>query len=250
MRPKDKNLIVGRKPVLEALERNVQVEKLLIEEGTTGEFEKKLRELTRHTTFPVQYVPKKKLDDITRANHQGAILISSLIKYYQLEDVLQHVYNNGENPLFLILDGITDVRNFGAICRTAEVFGAHAVVIPKKGTAMINEFAIKSSAGALNYIPVCREKNINGVIELLKLSGVNVYSSDLNSTEEVTSMDFKGPTAILLGSEDLGINRAFLRQSDQRFKIDQKGKTDSLNVSVAAGVILFEVQRQRKINLS
>lgn len=247
MRPKDKNLIIGRKPVLEALERNVQVEKLLIEEGTTGPFEKQIRELTKKTNFPVQHVPKRKLDDITRANHQGAILVTALIKYYNLEDILQHSYDKGEIPLFLILDNITDVRNFGAIARTAEVFGTHAIVLPKKGTAMINEFAIKSSAGALNIIPVCREKNIQGVIELLKLSGVKVYSSDLNSENEIQSLDFSGPTAIILGSEDEGVNRAFIRQSDQTFKIDQLGETDSLNVSVAAGVMLYEVQRQRKI---
>jgi 23S rRNA (guanosine2251-2'-O)-methyltransferase len=246
LRPKDKNLIIGRKPVIEALERNAQVEKLLIEEGTTGPFEKQLRELTKKMGFPVQHVPKRKLDDITRANHQGVILVTALIKYYQLDDILQHTFDKGENPLFLILDNITDVRNFGAIARTAEIFGVHAIVIPKKGTAMINEFAIKSSAGALSLIPVCREKNIQGAIELLKLSGVKVYSSDLNSENVVQSIDFTGPSAILIGSEDEGVNKAFIRQSDQTFKIDQKGKTDSLNVSVAAGVILYEMQRQRK----
>ena len=247
MRLRDKNLIIGRKPVVEALERNIQVEKLLIEEGTTGPFEKKIREISKNATFPVQYVPQNKLDDLTQANHQGVILITSLIQYYQLEDILQHTYDKGENPLFLILDGITDVRNFGAICRTAEIFGVHAIVIPKKGVAMINEFAVKSSAGALNIIPVCREKNLQGAIELLKLSGVRVYCSDLNSKANIGSMNYKGPAAILLGSEDHGVNRAFIRLSDQTFKIDQKGMTESLNVSVAAGVILFEVQRQRNI---
>lgn len=248
MRPKDKNLIIGRKPVLEALERNIQVEKLLIEEGTTGEFEKKTRALAKQMEFPIQYVPKRKLDEITRANHQGTILISALIKYYDLEDILNHTYEKGENPLFLILDNITDVRNFGAIARTAEVFGVHAIVTARKGSAMINEFAIKSSAGALNIIPVCREKNIQGAIELLKLSGVKVYSSDLESGNSIEKVRFKDPCAIILGSEDLGVNRAFLRQSDKTFKIDQPGETDSLNVSVAAGVILYEAQRQRHNN--
>ena len=244
-RPKDKNLIIGKKPVIEALERGVQVEKIFLEKGTTGKFEMKLREISKNATYSVQHVPKQKLDEITRANHQGVILVTSLIKYYKLEDVLQHSFENGKTPLVLILDNITDVRNFGAISRTAEVFGVDALVIPKKGSAMVNEFAIKTSSGALNLIPVCREKNIQGTLELLKLSGVTVLSSDLNAEQDLVDMDLSGPAAIILGNEDEGVNRAFLRQSDKRFKISQYGQTDSLNVSVAAGVILHEVQRQR-----
>jgi 23S rRNA (guanosine2251-2'-O)-methyltransferase len=178
-------------------------------------------------------------------NHQGILGFVSLIEYQKLDTILPFVFENGEIPLLLLLDNITDVRNFGAIARSAEVMGVHAIVVPQQGTALINAEAMKASAGALSKIAICREKNLSAVLDYLGQSGVQVIASDLKTNKKIYDIDFTLPTAILIGSEGEGVNTALLRRVDDKFIIPQKGTTDSLNVSVATGIILYEALRQR-----
>jgi 23S rRNA (guanosine2251-2'-O)-methyltransferase len=242
-----KNIVIyGRHPVVEAIKGGKTFEKILFQQGLTGEIEKEIRKLCREFQIPLSIVPREKLDKISNgANHQGVIGHIALLTYHNLEAVLPHIFEKGEIPLLLLLDGVTDVRNFGAIARSAEVMGVHAIVVPQKGGALINAEALKASAGALNRIPVCREKTMSGVLDYLGSSGVRIIASDLKATQRLFEVDFTLPTAILIGSEDEGVNMNFIRRSDETFVIPQAGETDSLNVSVATGIILYEVVKQR-----
>jgi 23S rRNA (guanosine2251-2'-O)-methyltransferase len=242
-----KNIVIyGRHPVVEAIKGGKTFEKLLFQQGLTGELEKEIRKLSREFQIPLSVVPREKLDKMSNgANHQGVIGHIALLPYFNLEDIVPHIFEKGEIPLLLLLDGVTDVRNFGAIARSAEIMGVHAIVVPQKGAALINADAIKASAGALNRIPICREKTMSGVLDFLGSSGVRIVASDLKATQQLFEVDFTPPTAILIGSEDEGVNMNFIRRSDETFIIPQMGKTDSLNVSVATGIILYEVVKQR-----
>lgn len=245
MQTNQKNIIFGRHPVVDAIRSGTPIDKLILQQGTRGEFEKEIRQLSRKFNIPLQVVPKERMGKFTRSNHQGIIGLLSAITYYKLEDVLPMIYEKSETPLILILDGVTDVRNFGAIARTAECSGVHAIVIPQKGSAQINADAIKTSAGALTKIPVCRERNIKGVIEFLQLSGIQVLASDLQAKKVIYELDMTLPTALIIGSEHKGIHPTTRDKADETFIIPQKGTTDSFNVSVAAGMMLYEVLRQR-----
>lgn len=238
-------LIYGRHPTIEALQSGHSLDRVLLQQGIRGEFEKQIRRLCKENNVPMQVVPKERLAKITRANHQGVIAFASLLTYYRLSDVMPGIYEKGEIPLILLLDGVTDVRNFGAIARSAEISGVHAIVLPHKGTAQINAEAIKASAGALNNIMICREKSLLTAIDLLETSGLQILLSDLQSTRPVYDIDFTRPVAIVMGSENEGIRRAILQRVKDHFIIPQKGTTNSFNVSVAAGIILYEVMRQR-----
>ena len=242
-----KNIVIyGRHPIAEAIKTGKTFEKILFQQGLKGEMEIEIRNLCKQFQIPLSVVPREKLDRMASgANHQGVIGYVALLTYYNLKEVLPQIFDNGEMPLLLLLDGVTDVRNFGAIARSAEVLGVHALVVPQKGGALINAEALKASAGALNRIPVCREKTMSGVLDFLGSSGVRIISSDLKATKAIFDVDFTLPTAILIGSEDEGVNMNFLRRSDETFVIPQAGETDSLNVSVATGIILYEVVRQR-----
>lgn len=241
-------MIYGRHPIVEAIKSGKPLEKVMMQQGTHGEAEIELRKLTKEHGIPLSIVPKEKLDKMARGvNHQGLLGFFAILEYANLEDVLPHIFEKGEIPLLILLDGVTDVRNFGAIARSAEVMGVHAIVVPQKGGALINADAMKASAGALSRIPVCREKTMSAVLDYLGASGVQVMASDLKAEKKIFDVDFTVPTAILMGSEDEGVNRAFLRRADETFIIPQVGETDSLNVSVAAGVILYEVLRQRNV---
>lgn len=239
-------VIYGRHPVVDALKSGQPMEKVLLQQGVRGPFERELRQLTKKMNIPLQVTPKERLSKWTRGNHQGVVGLLSPIKYYLLEDVLPGIFERNESPLILILDGVTDVRNLGAIARSAECLGAHALVIPKKGSALINAEGLKTSAGALTKIPVCRENSLASAIGYLKLSGVKIYSSDLQAEKRIQDIDWTGPAGILIGSEGKGVNPALGREADEAFIIPQVGTTDSLNVSVATGIILYEVLRQRK----
>ena len=238
-------LIYGRHPVVDALKSGKAMDKVLLQQGIRGPFEREIRLLTRKFNVPLQIVPKERMSRWTKGNHQGIIGLLSPIHYYLLEDVLPMIFERQEAPLILVLDGVTDVRNLGAIARSAECLGAHALVLPKKGSAQINADALKTSAGALTKIPVCREQSLSGALELLKLSGVKVCSSDLKASKRIQEMDWTGPVAILIGSEGRGVNPVFSQEADEQFIIPQVGETESLNVSVATGIILYEVLRQR-----
>jgi 23S rRNA (guanosine2251-2'-O)-methyltransferase len=239
------NVIYGRHPVVDAIKAEQQFDKVMLQEGIRGEFEKMLRSTCREFDIQLQVVPKTRLNRFVKGNHQGVIGFTSLIEYQHIENVLPLIFENSETPLILILDGITDVRNFGAIARTAEVAGVHAIVIPQKGAALINADAIKTSAGALAKIPICREKSLFNVIDFLHNSGVEVFVSSLESTDFIFDVDFKNPMALVIGSEDNGVHPKIMKIADKQFIIPQMGTTDSLNVSVATGMMLYEVMRQR-----
>jgi len=245
MAKKEINIIYGRHPIIDSIKAGQAFDKIMLQQGIRGEYEKELRYTCRQFDIPLQVVPKERLNRFTKSNHQGVIGFISLITYQSLENVLPAIYENSETPLLLILDGVTDVRNFGAIARTAEIAGVHAIIVPKKGAALINSDAIKTSAGALTKIAVCRETSLFTVVEFLQNSGVQVFASDLQAEKMSYKLDFTVPTALIIGSEDLGVQEGLLKRADETFIIPQVGTTDSYNVSVATGMMLYEVIRQR-----
>lgn len=242
---KKTDLIYGRHPVVEGIENGVNLEKVFLQQGTRGDFEKQIRGLCKTHEIPMQIIPKERMNKWTRQNHQGVIGILGLIKYYKIEDILPAIYEGNESPFIVLLDGITDVRNFGAIARSAEVCGVHAIIVPSKGTAQINSEAIKTSAGALNTIPVCRDTSIVNAIKTLQLSGVQVLASSLEAKKPLHEFDLKGPIAFVLGAEGEGVTPQALRAADDTFILLQKGDTDSFNVSVAGGIMFYEAMKGR-----
>ncbi len=240
------SLIYGHHPVADALRNGNPIDKVYVQQGTRGELEREMRLLCRERDVPMMFVPKEKLDRwVQSSRHQGVIAVAALLPYYKLADVLATVYERQEMPLILLLDGITDVRNFGAIARSAVCAGVQALVIPEKGSALINEEAMKASAGALSNIPVCRETSIFNAVEQLQLNGFQVFAGDLSAKKYVFELDLDVPTAFIIGAEGEGVSPTLLRKSDERFKIPQTNGTDSFNVSVATGIMLYEVTRQR-----
>jgi 23S rRNA (guanosine2251-2'-O)-methyltransferase len=238
--------IIGRNPVLDAFEEVAYFDKIFLQKGTHGPFEKEIRGLAKARNIPISFIPKEKMNKMAPGNHQGVIALISPIPYYELADLIPKVFEEGKNPLFVLLDSVTDVRNFGAIARSAEVLGANGIVVPIKGAASFSEEAVKSSAGALLRIPICRISSISVAIELLKTSGIRIFASDLNAKKELAVMDFSMPSAFIMGAEGEGIRPSVIREVDETFIIPQAGKTDSLNVSVANGIILYEILKQRK----
>ncbi|MCU0467693.1 MAG: 23S rRNA (guanosine(2251)-2'-O)-methyltransferase RlmB [Arcicella sp.] len=238
----NKDIVFGVQSVLETLRAGKEIDKILVQREL-GSLE--VLEFARLRGVPVQKVPTEKLDRITRKNHQGVIAFVSAINYAKLENVVADVYEKGEVPLILILDRITDVRNFGAIARTAECTGVHGVVIPTKGAAQINADAMKTSSGALNFLPVCREDNLLMTVKFLQNSGIQVVACSEKLSKNIYDIDFTIPTAIIMGSEEDGISEELLRSVDELATIPMAGKVGSLNVSVATGVVLYEVLKKR-----
>src|SRR5690606_37625206 len=214
--------------------------------GLSGSLFSELKQLLKQQDIAYQQVPVEKLDRITRKNHQGVIAIISPITYQHIEDIVPAIYERGEVPLLLLLDGITDVRNIGAIARTAECVGVHALIVPKKGSAEINPDAIKTSAGALFKIPVCREDNLGKTVKFLQQSGVQVVVCTEKTPDGLYGADYSVPTAFVLGSEERGVDSDLIRAADCLVKIPMNGTIASLNVSVSAGVALYEALRQRQ----
>ena len=190
-------------------------------------------------------MPVEKINRITRKNHQGVVACLSAVTYYNVEEVVPVLYEEGINPFLIVLDGITDVRNFGAIARTCDCAGVNAIVIPERNSVSVNADAIKTSAGALNYVPVCREKNLVNVVKFLKTSGYKVVGASEKSSVNYTKVDYTGPVALILGAEDKGISNDLLKLCDDFVSIPEFGNINSLNVSVAGGVMMYEVVRQR-----
>lgn len=241
------NLIFGIRPVIEAIKAGKEIEKILIQNGLKGDNFWELKKLINEVQLPFQYVPLEKLNKISHKNHQGIICYVSEIAYQPLEQLLPMIFERGKDPLLLILDRITDVRNFGAITRTAECAGVDAIIIPTKGGARINADAVKTSAGALYKIPICREENLKIALDLIKNSGIEIIACTEKSTTPYHSISYNKPVAIILGSEEDGISHEYLKKADQTVAIPLKGETESLNVSVATGIILFEAVKQRGI---
>ncbi len=239
------SLTYGIRPVIEAIQSGKEIERIFIQQGLNNSLINELKILLKKNNIVYQAVPVEKLNRLTRNNHQGVVCFISEVNYYKIEDVVPQIFEEGKIPLLLILDRITDVRNFGAIARAAECAGVDAVVIPSKGAAQVNADAIKTSAGALHRIKVCRENNLKEVIEFLKQSGIQVVACTEKTESIIYAADFSIPVAIIMGSEEDGISGEYLKRCDAKVKIPMSGKISSLNVSVAAGIVLFEVMRQR-----
>jgi len=239
------NYIYGIRPVIEALKAGKEIDKILIQAGLKGEGIRQLQHFIKEFEIPFQFVPVDKLNRLSRQNHQGVIAFISEITYQNLDSIIPFIYEQGKTPLLLVLDRITDVRNFGAIARTAECAGTDAILIPAKGAAMINSDAIKTSAGALYKLPVCRCQDMRESILFLKNSGLRIFAATEKADTLYTSADFTMPMALILGSEENGISEEYLRIADNRISIPLQGEIASLNVSVASGVLLFEILRQR-----
>lgn len=240
------NIIYGLHPVAEAINSGREIDRVLFKKGLQGSFSAELLQLLKTRNIPFQFVPQEKLDRITRKNHQGVIAFISGISYQLLDQLVPMIFEEGKVPFLLILDGITDVRNFGAICRSAECAGVDGIVIPAQGSAQINEEAIRTSAGALMTIPVCREKSLMVAAEFLKQSGIRIVGATEHAESLYFEDDFTQPLALIMGSEEKGISMQLRRLCDTEVKIPMLGKIASLNVSVAAGILMFEVVKQRR----
>lgn len=239
-------MIFGIRPVLEAINAGKEIDKILLQKGLRGELFQDLMQQVRALGIPLQTVPLDRLNRVSRKNHQGVIAFVSRISYHPIEQVLPAVYEDGRQPFILLLDHITDVRNFGAIARSAECAGVDAIVIPAKGAAAINEDAMKTSAGALNIIPVCRVRQLTETIAFLKESGLKVLAASEKGSLDYDEEDMNAPLALVMGSEDTGVSPHVLKLCDALVRIPQAGEIASLNVSVAAGILMFEAVRQRK----
>ena len=241
------SMIYGVRPVIEALQAGKEIEKVLVVTGLKSELFPELRKLLNEKDIPMQYVPVEKLNRVTRQNHQGVIAFVSPIDYEDYEQIIPALFDIGRNPLVLILDRITDVRNFGAIARTAECAGVDAIIVPSRGSALMGADAVKTSAGALFKIPVCRSVNLKDTIDYMKACGLQIVAATEKATDYHFQIDLTLPTAIMLGSEEDGVSPEYLKRCDQRVRIPMAGEIESLNVSVAAGVILFEAVKQRMV---
>ncbi|MBE6335220.1 MAG: 23S rRNA (guanosine(2251)-2'-O)-methyltransferase RlmB [Lentimicrobiaceae bacterium] len=241
----ENNMVFGIHPVEELIKAEKEIDKIYIQNGLRSQQISEIARYARAHNVVVQYVPIEKLNRLTRKNHQGIVAFTCPISYQLIEEVVPMVYDEGRMPFIVILDRVTDVRNFGAIARTCYASGVDAIVIPSRGSALINGDAMKTSAGALSRINVCRVENIKDTIDFLKSSGVKVVSISEKGSKNIWEGDFKVPVAIMMGSEEDGISEAYLKRSDEHFLIPMPGDIDSLNVSVATGVVCFEVVRQR-----
>ena len=239
------DFIFGIRPVLEAIRAGKEIDKVLVRQNMTGDLSVELMTELRRNKLNIQYVPAEKLDKITTRNHQGVVAYISPVSYANLENVVMSAFDEGKSPIVVILDGITDVRNFGAIARTCECAGVTAIVIPETNSARITEDAIKTSAGALYNIPVCREKNLVDSVLFLQQSGFKVYAATEKTENVVYDEDFSHPTALIMGAEDLGVSKTMQKRADKLVKIPMYGKTESLNVSVSTAVLVYEVVRQQ-----
>ena len=242
---KQEQFIFGIHAIREALVAGKDIDRVLLKRGEGSDLFKQLQGELRRREVPVQQVPVEKLNRVTRKNHQGVIAWLSHVTYADITSVLPTVFEKGEDPLVLILDGISDVRNFGAIARSAECAGVHAIVVPASGSAAINADAIKTSAGALHRIPVCRPRDLARTMRFLRESGLKLFAATEKAEDLVYHADMSGPVGIVLGSEDRGVSNVLLKETDHWVAIPMMGSISSLNVSVAAGIMLFEAVRQR-----
>jgi 23S rRNA (guanosine2251-2'-O)-methyltransferase len=244
---KESDCIFGLRPVIEAIKAGKQIDRLLIRQGLQGLLYHELMTEVKRNNIVYQIVPLERIELVTRKNHQGVLAWLSIIEYQHIANLLPMIFEKGEDPLIIALDGVSDVRNFGAIVRSAECLGAHAVVIPEKGSARITADAVKTSAGALHSLPVCREKSIVKTIEFLKESGLKVICAGEKTGTEAAGTDLRGPAVLIMGSEEKGISRELVSLADKTVRIPMKGSIESLNVSVAAGILIYEIFRQRSL---
>ena len=244
-RKEDSNMVFGVHPIEEVIKAGKELEKVFVQSGLRSQQISEIVRYAHEHEVPVQFVPIEKLNRLTRKNHQGIVAFVCPISYQTIENVIPMVYDEGRMPFVVILDRVTDVRNFGAIARTCYAAGVDAIVIPSRGSALINGDAMKTSAGALSLINVCRVENIKDTIDFLKASGLKVIAFSEKGKQTIWQADLTGPLAIMMGSEEDGISEAYLKRVDSHLVIPMPGDIDSLNVSVATGIVTFEVVRQR-----
>ncbi len=246
-RPKKNTLIVGRTKVIEAMQQGRQLERIYLVSTVHGEVIDEIRKLAEDNQVPINKVPVEKLNGFNVSNHEGCIAVISKVQYQDLQEVISYTVDRGEAPLFLMLDSITDVRNIGALARTALCCGVHAIIIPEKGVGALNEDAITTSAGALEKVAICRVNSLMKAVDELHLNGIKVFASEMTAEKSLFDIQLFEPAAIVMGSEDKGIYPALMKICDEQFKIPMKGDFESLNVSVAAGMILYEAMKQRMV---
>lgn len=239
------DFIFGIRAVEEAMKSGSHCDKVLLRKGMGGDTIDAIKSFMRENNVPLQEVPDAKLNRITRKNHQGIIALMSPVAFHQVEDVLMNLFDEGRDPFFIMLDEVTDVRNFGGIVRTAECAGAHAIIIPQRGSARVGGDAVKTSAGALFNIPVCKTNNLKQTLKYLKDSGLKSVAATEKSTDFYFNCDLNGPIVLVLGAEDTGISKQLLEQVDIQAALPINGKIASLNVSNAASVMIYDIVRQR-----
>ncbi len=239
------NLIVGRQPLIEAFNAGKGIDKILVQKNATGDIIEEIMNLSKQYQVPVQFVPIEKLNSLTKVNHQGVVAFAAIVKYYGLQEIIDFVIAKAEMPLFVMLDSITDIRNIGAIARTALCCGAQAIIIPDKGVGALNEEAMKTSAGALGKIFICRVNSLMKAVDELHLNGIKVFASEMTASEKLFDIDFTEPCAVVMGGEEKGVFPPLMKICDKNFQIPMTGKFESLNVSVATGMILYEAMKQR-----
>lgn len=238
-------LIIGRKPVVEALQTGQAVEKIFLLRTAHGEEVQEIRQLAHASNIPLSLVPEEKLNQLTKAQHQGVVAFGGLLSYTDLQAAIDFVVDKGETPLFLLLDGVTDVRNAGAIARTALCCGAQGIILPTSSSATLNEDAIKTSAGALTQLLLCRVPSTQQAMDVLQLNGIRILGTQMKSNTAVYEEDFTAPVCIVMGGEERGISKEVVKRADALIHIPMAGSFDSLNVSVAAGMVLYEAVKQR-----
>ena len=244
-RPKKNTLIIGKEAIIDAINSGKQVERIYMANSVFGQSAEPLLAIAEKNSIPINKVPIEKINGFNIGTHDGCVAVKGRIKYLDLQEVISFVVEKGESPLLLFLDGITDIRNIGAIARTAWCCGVHAIVIPEKGVGALNEDAMITSAGALEKISVCRVSSLMKAAEIIHLNGIKLYASEMTAEKNIYEMNFADPVAIILGSEDKGIYAALMKLSDASFKIPMVNDFESLNVSVASGMILYEALKQR-----
>ncbi len=244
-RPKKSSLIIGKKAIIEAIRQGKNLERIYLQNNLKSEDVSEIRTLAEHHQIPIHKVPVEKLNGFNITNHEGCVGLIAKVQYQNLQDVISFIVEQGETPLFLMLDGITDIRNIGGIARSAYCMGVHAIIIPEKGIASLNEDAVTTSAGALEKIAICRVSSLMKAVDELHLNGIRVLASEMNATLALSEVDFSQPCAIVMGAEDRGISTSLLKICDDQIRIPMPGDFESLNVSVATGIILYEAMRQR-----
>ena len=247
-RPKKNSLVIGRQAVADALIAGMQLDRIYLDTKAIGADINEIKALASKQAVPVNYVPAAKLNSFNVTDHQGCVALIAKVQYQDLQDIISQVVENAEVPLFLMLDGITDIRNIGGIARTAYASGVHALIIPDKGVGALNEDAILTSAGALEKIAVCRVNSLMKAVDELHMNGIKVYATEMTATKRVQDCDLTEPVAFVMGSEEKGIYPALMKICDEKIKIPMANDFESLNVSVATGMILYEVMRQRLTN--
>lgn len=238
-------MIFGVRAVIEAIQAGKEIDKVLIKKDIQSDLSKELFAILKPTLIPVQRVPVERINKFTRKNHQGVIAFISSVTYQKVEEQVPFLFEQGKNPFFIMLDGLTDVRNFGAIARTCDCAGVDAIIIPAKGSVSVNADAVKTSAGALHTLPVCREKNLKDTLQYLKNSGFRIIAATEKGDYEYTKADYTGPVCLIMGAEDTGVSYENLALCDEWVKIPVAGTIESLNVSVAAGILMYEAVKQR-----